>query len=461
MSFPKDFAWGAATAAYQIEGAWNEDGKGPSIWDQMCHQPGRIRDGQTGDVACDHYHRWREDVSLMRDLGLKAYRFSISWPRVLPEGVGRVNAAGLAFYSELVDALLAAGIEPWVTLFHWDFPLALYHRGGWLNRESADWFAEYTRVVADALSDRVTHWMTLNEPQVFLLHGHVMGVHAPGLRLGFDDVLRAAHHALLAHGRAVAVLRERARRAPRIGWAPVGVVALPADPSNPRDWDAARAAMFDQFDDPPARTPSDTAPIWSNSFFSDPVVFGHYPEAAFRKWRAFLPEIRPGDLETIRAPLDFYGVNIYSGATWRMGADGRPEQVALPKGHPLTAFHWPVTPECLYYGPRFIAERYRLPVVVTENGLSSMDWVSRDGRVHDPGRVDYTARHLAELRRALADGTDVRGYFHWSLMDNFEWAEGYQQRFGLIYVDYPTQRRIPKESFYWYAAVIRNGGTAL
>lgn len=222
---------------------------------------------------------------------------------------------------------------------------------------------------------------------------------------------------------------------------------MPADPSNPRDWEAARAAMFDHFGDPPARTPSDTAPLLSNSFFSDPAVFGHYPEPVLNKWRAFLPDIRLGDLETIRAPLDFYGVNICHGATWRMGTDGRPEQVTLPKGHPLTAFHWSVTPECLYYGPRFIAERCWLPVVVTENGLSSMDSVSRDGRVRESGRVDHTARHLAELRRCIADGTDVRGYFHWSLMDNLEWAEGYQQRFGLIYVDYPTQRRIPKESF--------------
>lgn len=459
--FPHSFAWGAATAAYQIEGAWNEDGKGPSVWDMMCHQPGRIWNGHTGDVACDHYHRWREDIALMKELGLTAYRFSISWPRVLPEGVGRINDAGLEFYNRLVDALLEAGIEPWATLFHWDFPLALYRRGGWLNRDSADWFAEYARVVADALSDRITHWMTLNEPQVFLGHGHQIGVHAPGLRLGLDDVLLATHHVLLAHGRAVAVLRERARQTPFIGWAPAGSIATPADPSNPRDWDAARTVMFDQFADPPARTPSDSHSLWNNSYFSDPVVFGHYPEAALKKWSAYLPGIRPNDLKIIHAPLDFYGVNIYNSVAVRSGEDGRPVEVGRGLGYPQTLFHWPVTPESLYYGPRLMAERYRLPIVVTENGLSSMDWIARDGRVHDPGRIDFTARYLSELARALADGVDVRGYFHWSLMDNFEWAEGFKQRFGLIFVDYPTQRRMPKDSFHWYAELIRTRGASL
>ncbi len=459
--FPADFAWGAATAAYQIEGAWAEDGKGPSVWDLMSHQPGRIWSGHNGDIACDHYHRWREDVALMKELGLKVYRFSVSWPRVLPEGVGRKNEAGLAFYSRLVDALLEAGIEPWVTLFHWDFPLALYRRGGWLNRESAEWFAEYTGVVADALSDRVTHWMTLNEPQVFLGHGHQLGVHAPGLRLGFDDLLLATHHVLLAHGRAVRSLRERARKRPFIGWAPAGNIATPADPDNPRDWEAARMAMFDWFADPPTRTPSESHSLWNNSYFNDPVIFGHYPDAALKKWHAWLPEVQSGDMETIHAPIDFFGVNIYSSSTQRLDENGRPAAVPAPQGYPQTFFHWAVTPESLYYGPRFLAERYRLPIYITENGLSSMDWIARDGGVHDPGRMDFMARYLSELARAVADGVDVRGYFHWSLLDNFEWAEGFKQRFGLVFVDYITQKRVPKDSFHWYAEVIRTRGATL
>lgn len=459
--FPVSFVWGAATASYQIEGAAFEDGKGPSVWDQMVRQPGRVWNGHTGDIACDHYHRWRADVALMKEIGLKAYRFSIAWPRVLPEGVGRVNDAGLAFYDQLTDALLAAGIEPWVTLFHWDYPLALYRRGGWLNRESVEWFGEYTRIVADRLSDRVTHWFTLNEPQCFVGFGHQTGMHAPGLKLGLADVLTAVHHVLLAHGRAVRVLRERARRAPHIGWAPVGSVAAPANPDDPRDWEAARRVMFAQYDDPPARVPSDRTCVWSNSLFNDPVVFGRYPEEAQRRWKDDWPEIRPGDLEAIAAPLDFLGANIYVAGHWRMGEDGEPVGVPMKPGHPLTLFQWWVTPECLYYGPRFLYERYRLPMYVTENGLSLPDWPSRDGAVRDPGRIDYLARHLAELSRAIADGADVRGYFHWSLLDNFEWAEGYKHRFGLVYVDYETQRRIPKDSARWYAEVIRTNGENL
>ncbi len=424
-SFPPGFVWGAATASYQIEGAWDADGKGPSIWDHCTHHTRHVWERHTGDVACDHYHRWPEDVALMRDLGLQAYRFSLSWPRILPEGTGAVNPAGLDFYNRLVDALLAAGVQPWATLYHWDLPLAVHHRGGWLNRATADWFAEYTQVVVDRLSDRVRHWMTLNEPQCFIGLGLLQGVQAPYLQLPLPDAVRSAHHALLAHGRAVQVLRARAKAPPQVGWAPVGITAWPATDA-PADVAAARAASF--------RLTEPT--LWNTSWFGDPAVLG-------------------------RQPLDFYGANIYSNPAVRAGADGSPEPVPFAPGHPHTLFLWKLTPQALRWGARFLHERYRLPVVVTENGLSNPDWVARDGAVHDPQRIDFLDQHLRALRQAIAEGADVRGYFHWSLLDNFEWTEGYKHRFGLVHVDYGTLRRTPKDSFAWYREVIRTNGGCL
>ncbi|HUU08934.1 MAG TPA: GH1 family beta-glucosidase [Phycisphaerae bacterium] len=450
MAFPQGFVWGTATASYQIEGAAHEDGKGPSVWDMLCRRPGAIWNGQTGDVASDHYHRWAEDVALMKRLGLGAYRFSISWPRVIPHGTGNVNAKGLAFYDRLVDALLAAGVTPYVTLFHWDYPYDLYCRGGWLNRDSADWFAEYATVLAAKLGDRVGHWMTLNEPQCFVGLGHFDGRHAPGDRLNWAEVLRAAHHALLAHGKGVQAIRAASPGPCQVGFAPVGVVRIPATDSA-ADVEAARADMF-------AVTARNQ---WNNTWWMDPVFFGTYPADGLALYAADLPPIRDGDLETIRQPLDFFGANIYTGSTVRAGAGGQPEAVPDPVGIGLTGFKWPVTPAALYWGPRLFFERYRLPVYITENGMSGTDWVGPDGAVHDAPRIDYTAEHLAALGRAVDDGVDVRGYFHWSLMDNFEWAEGYKERFGLIHTDFVTGKRTLKDSALWYKDVIAANGANL
>ena len=450
MTFPNNFTWGAAAASYQVEGAAFEDGKGLSVWDTMCQWPGKIWQGQTGAVACDHYHRYAEDVRLMGELGLQAYRLSICWPRVLPGGTGAVNEPGMAFYDRLVDALLAAGVEPWVTLFHWDYPHALYHRGGWLNPDSPHWFAEYAGHIVDRLSDRVTHWMTQNEPQCYIGLGHQTGVHAPGVEWPFADILQAAHNSLLAHGRAVQIIRAQARQPAIIGAAPVGVVKMPASGSA-ADIEAARARMF-------AITACD---CWNNTWFADPMILGHYPEDGLALFAEQLPAIAGEDLQTICQPLDFYGVNVYNGETVRAAADGSCEPVPLPIGHPLTAMEWPVTPEALYWGPKFLHERYGLPIVVTENGMANCDWVHSDGQVHDPQRIDFLTQYLRAYGRALADGVPALGYFAWSIMDNFEWSFGYKRRFGLIYVDYVSGRRILKDSAHWYRQLIAANGATL
>ena len=386
----------------------------------------------------------------MRDMGLRAYRLSVSWPRALPAGTGGVNERGLEFYDRLVDELLRAGITPYVTLFHWDYPYELYCRGGWLSPQSPEWFEQYTRVVAARLSDRVKHWITLNEPQCFIALGHQTGMHAPGVRLPWADVLRAAHHSLLAHGRSVQALRETCKTKPTIGWAPVGVIKYPASDAK-ADVDAARAAMWS----------ADERSLWNNSFFSDPVCLGHYPEDALRTWGGAMPKFSQAELKTIAQPIDFYGVNIYQGDPVRAGDDGKPARVARAPGYPITSFHWPVEERALYWGPKMIAEHYKLPVVITENGMANNDWVATDGKVHDPQRIDFTRRYLRQLRRAADEGVDVRGYFHWSILDNFEWAEGYKQRFGLVHVDFATQKRTAKDSAAWYARVIQSNGGSL
>ena len=450
MSFPEGFHWGVATAAYQIEGAPYLEGGGRSVWDMFCRRPGAVHGGENGDIACDHYHRWREDIALMKDLSIQAYRFSISWPRVMPDGTGKIHEGGLDFYDKLVDGLLSAGIAPYLTLFHWDLPYELYCRGGWLNRDSADWFADYTRVVVDRLSDRVAHWMTLNEPQCFIGLGMQSGAHAPGDKLATAEVLRAGHHALLAHGKAAQVIRAEARQPVQIGYAPVGVCSVPASES-PADIEAARLMTFDE----------NTTNLWSNSLWLDPVFLGRYPEGTLKAFDADAPPIMSGDMDVIHQPLDFFGCNIYNGQTVRAGADGKPERVEHPMGIGRTNSGWPVTPASLYWGPRYFYERYGKPIVITENGLGNTDWVARDGGVHDPARIDFLNRYILEFERAHHDGVDVRGYFQWSFMDNFEWAEGYKTRFGLVYVDYQTQERIPKDSAYWYSNVIKTNGESL
>jgi beta-glucosidase len=452
VSFRKDFIWGAAAASYQIEGAWNEDGKGLSIWDMLTRQKGRIWDGHTGNVACDHYHRYREDVGLMADIGLPAYRLSVSWPRVIPHGVGAVNEAGLGFYDRLIDELLARGIDPWVTLYHWDMPYEIFLRGGWLNSDCARWFADYAAVVVDRLSDRVSNWITINEPQCFIGMGYYGNAcqHAPSLNLGLHEALLAGHHALMGHGLAVQTIRARARRTPRIGWAPVGSVYVPATDSA-ADVEAARQATQAVYGDN----------FWNNSWFGDPAVLGHYPEAGLRAYGHAVPQFTASDMETICQPMDFFGLNIYSGTPIKAGLDGKPEAVPYPVGHPHTHFVWRHAPEALYWGPKFLGEHYKLPIVITENGMSGCDAVALDGKVHDHHRIDFIQRYLRALRRAASEGVDIRGYFHWSIMDNFEWAEGYKHRFGLIHVDYQTQKRTLKDSAYWYREVIRSNGENL
>lgn len=448
MGFKQGFVWGVATASYQIEGGVDDGGRGPSVWDMFCRKPGTIFNGDSGDVTCDHYHRYAEDIALMRELGVQASRMSIAWPRVQPWDFA-VNPEGLAFYDRVVDAYLEAGIAPWVTLYHWDTPVWLYRRGHWLNPDMPRWFAEYSEIVVRKLGDRVKHWMTLNEPQVFIGLGIESGRHAPGDRLARSEVLQAWHHTLLAHGLSVQAIRAASPGPAQVGMAPVGGSLLPATDS-PEDIEAARTAAF-----------SSNASVWDNTMWMDPTLKGHYPEDALAAMGADTPHIKPGDMETICQPVDFLGLNMYQAQYYRAAEDGGIERVREPAGRPRTAFHWPITPELMYWMPKFFYERYQVPLAVTENGLSNTDWVGVDGKVRDPQRIDFLTRYLREYRRAADEGVDCLGYFQWSFMDNFEWGEGFRERFGLVHVDYQTLVRTPKESFAWYRDVIRTNGTTL
>lgn len=449
MGFAKDFVWGAATSSYQIEGTGRDSGKGQNIWDVFTKEPGRVYEGHTGDIACDHYHRFREDVAYMKELGLKGYRFSIDWSRVLPEGTGKVNEKGIDFYNALIDELLEQGIEPYITLYHWELPYEIYKRGGWMNPEIVEWFDQYARLVAERFSDRVKYFFTLNEPQCFVGLGFLQGCHAPGVKAPLRDTFEMAHNALKAHGRAVQMLRAYGKQNVQIGYAPTSGMCYP-EKETPKDIEAARKALFALPDDLSNWT-------WNVSWWSDPVILGKYPEEGMKKYEKYLPVITDEDMKLISQPIDFYGQNIYNGRCIRMGTDGRPEEVRRPAGFPKTATNWPVTPEALYWGPKFLYERYRKPIYITENGMACHDTVSQDGKVHDPNRIDFLARYLKNLKRA-AEEIDIRGYFQWSLMDNFEWDKGYAERFGIIYVDFETQERIWKDSAYWYRDLIRRNG---
>ena len=437
--FPADFRWGVSTAAYQIEGAAAEDGRGPSIWDTFSHTEGRTKDGATGDVACDHYHRWAEDVALMAGLGIDAYRFSLSWPRIQPKGLGEPNTAGLDFYDRLVDALLERGITPLPTLYHWDLPQPLQDAGGWMSRETAYRFADYAALAAARLGDRVAGWITLNEPVVHLAYGYAFGVHAPGEALMFDAI-PAAHHQLLAHGLAVPVLRE-------LGAEEVLIAnnCTPVRPASRSPEDAAAAAVYDAF---------------HNRLFNDPLLLGAYPDLSAMGVPADGAHVRPGDLEIISTPIDGLGVNYYN-PTSIAAAD--PAQSGLPfgfrdiEGAPTTAFGWPVVPEGLTELLVGLKERYGdalPPITITENGCSTHDEPDADGVVHDAARIDYLDGHIRALHAAMAAGVPVRGYLTWSLLDNFEWAEGYEQRFGLVRTDYETLARTPKDSYHWFRAAL-------
>ncbi len=442
MGFKKDFAWGVATASYQIEGAYNEDGRGLSVWDVFSHEPGKVDYGHTGDVACDHYHRFKEDIKLMRELGIKSYRFSISWSRIFPNGIGEVNEKGVKFYSDLIDELISNGIEPYITLFHWDLPYELHKKGGWLNSECVKWFSEYAAKVSELYSDRVKYFITFNEPQCFIGSGYLSGGHAPGLSVGYKDIFQMCHNVLKAHGGAVIALRENAKKTIKVGYAPTCGACYPAS-EKPEDIEAARKQYF-------ACDSLDGNPMWSVTWWSDPVILGKYPEDGIRMYKEFLPEITIEDMKLINQPLDFYAQNIYNGVEVKMGEDGNPEYVDRYAGFPKTAINWPITPEALCWGPKFLYERYNLPIYITENGMSAHDVVSLDGKVHDPNRIDFLERYLLQLEKAADEGADIAGYFLWSFMDNFEWAKGYSERFGIVFVDYESQERIPKDSAYWY-----------
>ncbi|MBH1939396.1 beta-glucosidase [Mobilitalea sibirica] len=452
MSFSKDFIWGAAAASYQIEGAAKEDGKGISVWDTYSHTKGKTKNNDHGDIACDHYHRYKEDIALMKEMGIKAYRLSISWPRILPEGVGSINESGLAFYNHLVDELLAAGIEPYITLFHWDLPQAIYDRGGWKNRDISDWFAQYVKVVVDSLSDRVTKWITVNEPQCHILLGHVDGSHAPGDQVSIRDAFIMMHNIHLAHGKAVQTIRKFAKKPGIVGYAPNPWPGIPFS-NNKNDVEAAKNYSLS----------GTTRGLWSNTWWLDPVLSGRYPEDGLAYFKEDFPFdiIQGGDLEQICQPLDFLGINMYQGAIIQYDDQHGYIEVPRKTGYDKTAMKWLVLPEILYYMPKYLYERYQLPIYITENGLSLSDWVSLDGKVHDLNRIDFMHRYLKELKRATTEGVDIRGYFYWSVMDNFEWSEGYNERFGLIHVDYVTQKRTLKDSAYWYRKVIESNGDIL
>jgi beta-glucosidase len=429
-SFPTDFLWGASTAAYQIEGAVREDGRGPSIWDSFSHTPGKTANGDTGDVACDHYHRWGEDLVLMRELGLGAYRFSTAWPRILPQGRGAVNEAGFTFYDRLVDALLEAGIQPWLCLYHWDLPQALEDKGGWRNRDTAYWYRDYAAIVARRLADRVTHWATFNEPNMVAYRGHGEGDHAPGLTNG-DAVLRAIHTLNLAHGLGVMALRER-RADLQLG----NIYNFgPREPATDREQDLVACEMSDAI---------------MNRSFPDPQILGKYPEPFADKIK---PLVQDGDFDIIKQKLDYFAFNHYARAfvRWDKEALFQFGRAPAPRGTPVTAMGWEINPDAFRRTMIDCKARYGdLPQYILENGAAFDDRPDGEGRVRDPQRVDFLRNYLGAVLDAIAAGVPVKGYFVWSLLDNFEWAFGYDRRFGIVYVDYATQRRIPKDSFYFY-----------
>lgn len=442
--FPDRFLWGAATSAYQIEGSPLADGAGPSIWHRFAHTPGNTTSSATGDVACDHYRRYASDVALMQGLGLGAYRFSLAWSRILPAGTGAVNEAGLDFYDRLVDALLDAGIEPLVTLYHWDLPAALGDRGGWLNRDVAGWFADYARLAVARLGDRVRRWTTLNEPWVVMDGGHVHGGLAPGHRNLFEGPL-VAHNLLRAHAEAV-----RAARAETDGEVGLVVNLEPKVAASDRPEDQAAAARADAY---------------MNRIFLDPVFLGAYPEELGDVFGAAWPDFPAGDLDRIREPLDFLGVNYYTRAVVADDPGGYPDRTRRVRQdrHPYTETGWEVFAPALTDVLCWVSDRYGgPPLYVTENGAAFYDPPQADGgRIEDPLRVAYFRDHLRAVHRAIERGADVRGYFAWSLLDNYEWSHGYSKRFGLVHVDFETQVRTPKASARFYAEVIRSNGAVL
>ena len=441
LNFPKDFTWGAATAAYQIEGAWQADGKGESIWDHFTHKPYRILNGDTGDIACDHYHHLSEDLALMKDLGIQSYRFSISWPRILPEGVGKVEPRGLAFYDRLVDGLLEAGIKPNASLNHWDFPQALQIRGGWVNRDSADWFTEYARVVFEKLGDRVDMWSTHNEPFVVAFLGFADGIFAPGIA-SLPQALQVTHHLLLAHGKTVSLYRDL-NLPGQIG------VVLNLTTFKPKTESPEDIAAAQRNED------------LVNGLFLDPIFKGAYPPDIMEWVGSMAPDIQDGDMAHIKQPIDFLGVNYYFSNIVRFSPGGEWKLTSEPNIDPGwgdTGKGWGICPSQLTELLLKIKENYgNLPMYITENGTALGEAADQSGFVDDQGRINFLRAHIQATHKAITLGANLQGYYVWSLMDNFEWAEGYSVRFGLTHIDYddPNRKRTPKASFDWYRGVIQ------
>lgn len=439
MPFPKHFLWGAATSSYQIEGAVNVDGRGETIWDRYCHTlPTKIEKGDTGDVACDHYHRYQEDVALMRELGLQAYRFSIAWSRILPHGTGQVNERGLDFYDRLLDTLLEANIKPFATLYHWDLPQALQNRGGWANRESINWFTEYTQVVTHRFGDRVSGWITHNEPFIAAFVGNFYGSHPPGLT-DLTTTYQVAHHLLLSHAAAVPVIRQNSSQS-KIG---IALNLTPADPASPRQEDVAAAWRQDG---------------WINRWFLDPLYKGIYPADMLALVEDHFPPIDITEIKAVSVPIDFVGVNYYLRNVIAANPEARPLRLRqiIPENATLTAVGWEVYPQGLTELMVRLKNDYAIPsIYITENGAAFDDPLPLNGEIVDLNRIAYLDSHLTALEAAIAQGVPVDGYFVWSLLDNFEWGHGYSKRFGIVYVDYNTQQRIPKQSAWYYRNKIR------
>jgi beta-glucosidase len=446
MGFPDGFRWGTATSSYQVEGAAQEDGRGPSIWDTFTQEPGRIRDGSNGQTSVDHYHRYKEDVALMKWIGAQTYRFSIAWPRVFPEGRGKANPKGLDFYDRLVDELLAAGIEPFATLYHWDLPQALQDRGGWESRDTAEAFGDYASYVASKLTDRVRQVFTINEMQTFVEHGHNSGVFAPGLKLDRARLNQVRHHAVLAHGLAVQAVRASGRRGTKLGPAENIATALPAIETV----ENIRAAEL--------------ATRELNAPYLTVMLEGRYTDAYLANAGADAPRFTPQDLKTISSKVDFVGLNVYAPSQYVLASEAAPGFVEVPlqESHPHMASPWlTLGPEVLYWAPRHAANLWKVKdIFITENGASASDEPAADGTVYDVDRVMYLRNCLMHLQRATAEGVPVRGYFLWSLLDNFEWADGYATRFGVVHVDYATQKRTPKLSASFYREVIARNAPA-
>ena len=455
MAFNKDFMWGAATSAYQIEGAAFEDDKSLSIWDVFTATDGKIKHSDNGNIACDHYHRYKEDVALMEDLKLKAYRFSFSWARVFDFEKNRPNEKGLDFYRRLVDELLEKGITPFATLFHWDLPYALYEKGGFLNRNIVDSFSEYAALISKNFSDTIENYFTFNEPQCITTLGYNTGVHAPGLHVSRKEIMTMSHNILLAHGQAVRALRANAKRDIKAGIAQTSSAHYPLTDSA-QDIKACEMAQLDITDKATGDLDS-----FCFSYWNDPIYLGDYPKQTYDLFEKDMPKILTDDFKIISEKVDYHAHNIYNGRIVKATDDGSYEFVARKPGFARTALDWPVTPKSLYNLPLLISNRYNIPLYITENGTSCTDAVCLDGKIHDPERIDFIQRYLRELSRASDDGADIRGYFYWSLLDNFEWHSGYTERLGLVHIDYETQKRTKKDSFNWYRDVILSNGENL